>query len=169
MTIITRGRIGSLGNIARWRGWTTRPFSVCEHTTIGTEVARQMGASIMDQKAFLMHDIHETEIIGDVPTPDKREYVNEKFHVDVRRFDRNLSLETGVPYLAMTGSIVKYYDNIMLKAENHSIVDRRDPEVTFSGINEAQVLAYDLIRSETHRGERAVEMWWGHYRRLWDA
>ena len=167
MTLITRNRISALARINRWRGWTIRPFAACEHTTIGVEVMRQHGYSVLDQRAFLLHDMHETQFVGDVPTPDKRAYLNDAFHDDVKNFDIRLSLETGIPYEAMTGVPVKNIDNVMLCAEHRTIAVTQDPEVRMDDSNPEHLLAADIIRSDTHRGDIAIELWWDHYRRLW--
>ncbi len=92
MTIITKDRIAALGNINRWRGWTVRPYSVLEHTVIGVDAVRAHGMREDIQRQFLLHDLHESEICGDVPVPDKERYVNRAFHDACAAFDRSIGM-----------------------------------------------------------------------------
>ena len=83
-------RLNAAANIARWRGWTSRHYSILEHMVIGTQILDERGASLPAQRMFLLHDMHETEVIGDVPTPDKKMFCNPLFHHACDAFDKQM-------------------------------------------------------------------------------
>lgn len=58
----------SLAFTARFRGHTTRFYSVAEHSLLVAALARENGRSLDVQTAALMHDAHEA-YVGDVPSP----------------------------------------------------------------------------------------------------
>lgn len=73
-------RVKALGYINRWYGHTKRPFSVLEHTVIGAEVLTEMMNDSRDAvRYFLLHDLHESVIGGDMSTPDVAKYTNDRF------------------------------------------------------------------------------------------
>lgn len=84
------GRLMAAAHICRWRGWTKRHYSILEHMIIGTEALHQIGAPENVQRWFLIHDMHETEICGDIPTPDKAEYCNIQFDLACEAYDDTL-------------------------------------------------------------------------------
>ena len=41
--LLTSARIQSASRICRFNGWTTRPYSILEHSIIGTRVLAEIG------------------------------------------------------------------------------------------------------------------------------
>jgi len=74
-----------------------------------------------------MHDMHETEVIGDVPTPDKRMYVNAAYDAAVEDFDMRLGAEMDLGDLWWRDKGVKDIDHKVLIVENELIAVRKDP------------------------------------------
>lgn len=62
----------SLSMTMRFRGHTSFPYSVAQHSVMVSRMLEQDGASIPEQAAGLLHDAHEA-YVGDVPTPLKWE------------------------------------------------------------------------------------------------
>lgn len=144
--IITLDRITAAANINRWRGWTKRPYSILEHMVIGTEAMEACGYPVSAQRMFLLHDMHETEIIGDVPTPDKRAYCNDTFHLDCEKFDADMYRLLGWSFTDADYMACRYVDNQMLIVENRYIASRGDktlPQVDEN--NDIQVAICDRI------------------------
>jgi len=119
MQIITENRIIAASHINRWRGWLKRPFSILDHMVIGAEMLRYVGRPDHVVKKFLVHDMHETQFMGDITTPDKARYCNSRYHRDVADFDFALGDEMG-----WSGdrwwldSQVKAMDELMKRIEN---------------------------------------------------
>jgi len=93
--IITPERIIAASNICRWRGWMKTRISLTRHmrATAGAilELTEDRKLALMS----LVHDLHETAIVGDVPTPDKSRYMNALYHQDIQQFDTRLAHEVG--------------------------------------------------------------------------
>jgi hypothetical protein len=128
MPLLTRDRLEAAANINRWRGWTKRPYSILEHQLIGAQVM----LDVMDTdrelaRLFLLHDMHETEVIGDVPTPDKKLYCNTMFDIACEDFDMRLATELDLPARWWSEQSVKWMDRQMLLCENDHMSTRRDP------------------------------------------
>lgn len=58
----------ALARINRFTGHTEVPYSVAQHSVLGARILRDRGAPLGHQRAFLMHDAHES-MIGDVSSP----------------------------------------------------------------------------------------------------
>lgn len=158
MNIITKDRITALCNLNRWRGWTKRPYSVGEHTAIGAWVLDWFKYPDEVVKRWWMHDMHETEVIGDVPTPDKNAYVNVAYDVAVEDFDTQLGAEMGLGDLWWRDAAVKKFDRKMLLIENDLIALRKDPALPAPAydIDPMLVMIRDIIETPSFAGERGL-------------
>jgi hypothetical protein len=78
-------------------------------------------------QAFLLHDLEETEFCGDIPTPDKALYMNERYFLDVAEWKFRLYEENGV---RLHDDAVRAMDANMLQAEFQtvSLVPNDSPE-----------------------------------------
>lgn len=142
-------RINAAFHINRWRGWTHRPYSILEHMVIGTEVMADMGMPIEAQRWFLLHDMHETEIVGDVPTPEKTLYCNTAFHIACQDFDNALISRQRVP---VRTDLVVPMDEAMKIVEHHCVVSRRCEGIPALDSNDAIHLAIH-VRLEWSQGD----------------
>ena len=115
--LLTRERVEALNRINRFAGWTNRDYSVLEHSVIGARLTPNRTL----QKAFLLHDLHESAFGGDIITPIKQKYMVPQFHIDVEAWDRDLAVETRVPFSAIDGEQVHMLDATMLAAETRTI------------------------------------------------
>lgn len=161
--LLTRERIEALGRTSRFAGWTWRNYSVLEHSVIGARVLADTGESAMVQKAFLLHDLHETEFGGDITSPIKRKYMPAAYHRDVDVWDMNLCLETGTHYMIFCGREVHSMDALMVAAESHTVFTGSWREPLASSIPAQLAMGY--IESGKFEGHRAVEAFW----RLYDS
>jgi hypothetical protein len=157
MKLLTRNRIEALAKINRYAGWTTRPFSVLEHSVIGAKLTPNR----VLRNAFLLHDMHETEFGGDITSPVKRKYISAQYHLDVKTWDLDLAVETHVPYSAIDGDEVHYIDALMLAAETRSICAKKDfvAEIPVGGYMLCD-LAKEIIKSEAYAGDNAITAFW---------
>lgn len=121
MTILRIERIIAMGNLNRWNGWTVRPYSVLEHTVIGVELMRDSGIDQHAQLCFLMHDVHETEFCGDIPTPDKARFMGDDYTAAVEEFDTRLGAEVGLSGRWWRNPIIHDMDHAAKIAENDAI------------------------------------------------
>lgn len=95
--IITPDRIAAGANIIRWNGWMTTPISIIRHSVAMHDcILRLDPSATVAARLALVHDLHETEIVGDVPTPDKRKYMNTMYFIAVYDFDVLLMREAGL-------------------------------------------------------------------------
>ena len=122
-------RLRAASHISRWRGWTHRPYSNLEHMNTGTEVLRRMRMPESVQRLFLIHDMHETEVIGDVPTPDKVLFCNDRFRNACNSFDRALFKTLSMSPSQYDIGIVAHLDRDMAIVEHDTLVTRRCPEI----------------------------------------
>lgn len=122
--IINTRRLNAAANIARWRGWTKRHYSILEHMVVGAEVMRRLGYSREAQAWFLLHDMHETEVIGDVPTPDKVAYCNADFHRACDAFDMEMRNTLNISLTADTLADVAFIDTQCAIMEHALLVTR---------------------------------------------
>jgi hypothetical protein len=130
MLLLTLDRLHAAANINRWRGWTKRPYSILEHQLIGAQVMLDvMSADRQLVEQFMVHDMHETEVIGDVPTPDKKMYCNTMFDIACEDFDMTLGIELNLPSRWWTDKSVKWMDRQMLLCENDHMSTRPDPSL----------------------------------------
>lgn len=60
----------ALGQINRFTGHSSRPYSVAEHSLLVADIVRDAGHNCHAQRAALMHDAHEA-FCGDVASPIK--------------------------------------------------------------------------------------------------
>ena len=148
--IVTQQRITALCNIARWRGWTNRPFSVGEHTAIGAAVMLWFGRPDTHVKRWWMHDMHETEIVGDVPTPDKARYMNLDYETAIEEFDMRLGDQMGLGDFWWRDKAVKDFDRNMIIVENALIAMIGDPTLPAPDFKDpVQKMIRDLIIQKT--------------------
>lgn len=125
--LLTLDRLQAAAHINRWRGWTKRPYSILEHQLIGAEAMMVMvHVRNEDICAFMVHDMHETEVIGDVPTPDKKLYCNTMFDIACENFDTKLGAELGFDPMWWRNEPVRWMDRQMLLVENQMISTRSD-------------------------------------------
>lgn len=160
--IITDDRIRAANNIMRWRGWTTRRFSILEHMVIGAAVMRKFGVSEEAQLLFLLHDMHETEIIGDVPTPHKALYCNTQFKADCMSFDTRIYAEHDIMPTTCTLAAVDAMDRHMATVEYERLVtlDHSDvPHMDYD--NPFHVAIFDAIGAT--EPNNVMRYWWQHY------
>lgn len=164
--VVTRGRTEALAKVNRWGGWTTRPYSVLEHSVIGASVLLQDGEALM-ALVFLLHDYEEAEF-GDIITPIKRLYMNTDYDLAVERFNIHLFDQAGVDAMLVRHPVVKRMDEEMVWAEHHTIATRGDPR--FDGTypdTVTSIHARDLIESEVFaRSEDAIRKFWELYHEL---
>jgi 5'-deoxynucleotidase YfbR-like HD superfamily hydrolase len=157
------GRLMAAAHICRWRGWTKRHYSILEHMIIGTEVLNRIGAPENVQRWFLLHDMHETEICGDIPTPDKQKYCNIQFDLACEDYDNSLR-ETYGDLVSLTQAdraMVKHMDETMAIVEHVTVSSRVCPEMPRPDWNEAQT----LVRQHTPRTTPSVWMLIGQWHR----
>lgn len=163
--MITRHHIDALANINRFNGWTTRPYSVLEHTVIGVKFALETGMSEVAAKAFMLHDLEES-VFGDVVRPLKSKYMNEGYFAAVGNWERRLEKWVDLPHvLTAHHSDVKYIDDAMLAAELHTVATVTDEDYPYDNI-EHEAIA-NMIQSESFRGLRAIDafdhLWFGMF------
>lgn len=164
-------RLQAAAHINRWRGWTVRPISILEHMVIGVDIMHLIGMGETEQKLFLIHDMHETEVIGDVPTPDKNRYCNSAFHEACARFDIDLMSRYGI-----FGADA--HDHAMSHLMDHhmSIVEHEMLAlVNIDGIepmnrdkHPIQSLIWSALMDDecTRTSQRLIERWLDHAERL---
>lgn len=157
--IITRRRLNAMCNINRWYGDTTRPFSIMEHTAIGAHVAVWFRWSPLAQRCWWLHDIHESEICGDVSTPDKSLYTGDDYTNAVREFDDLLGFEVdGMPMHWWEDPVIRIMDTMMRDVENDLIVVGKRQGVPAPNYNDPrQKMIRELITSGIYSGQRGVE------------
>ena len=116
--LLTPERIEQAANICRWRGRVRRHYSILEHSVIGAWVLRELGYDHNAVRSFLLHDLEETEFVGDVPTPDKAIYMNADYFRDVRLWDEALFRECEVK---RNVAVITLMDECMTQAEYASV------------------------------------------------
>lgn len=159
-------RLNAAANIARWRGWTRRHYSILEHMIVGTSALQQLGASRDAQCWFLLHDMHETEIIGDVPTPDKRDYCNDDFHVDCAAFDREIQRAYNLTVTETVQTVVDSMDRHCAIMEHAILTTRMCLDVPRPDGSRAQTVVNKLIRTGDQSRYALMRQWHDHARRL---
>lgn len=137
MRLLTLDRLQAAAHINRWRGWTKRPYSILEHQLIGAQAMMVMvHVRNEDIRAFMVHDMHETEVIGDVPTPDKKLYCNTMFDIACENFDTKLGAELDLGPMWWRKEPVKWMDKHMLLVENQIMSTRPDPDLISPPMNQ---------------------------------
>ena len=129
--LLTNERLRALHNVNRWGGWLLRPYSVLEHTLIGADMLEAKGET-SSIRPFLLHDMEESEFLGDVRTHHKAKYLTAKYNYDVERWKQAMCLEAGIYLSELSGGWVKYADHSMLYAEHLTVAAPGDP-VLFKG------------------------------------
>ena len=119
--LLTRQRVAALSRISRYAGWTNRGYHVLEHSLIGAKLLEESGYSVLTRRAFMLHDMHETEFGGDITSPIRQRYLPDRYHEDITAWDTMLSVETGVPMIEINGEAVRRIDEIMLAAETRTV------------------------------------------------
>lgn len=163
--LLTKARIQALSRINRFNGWTSRPYSVLEHTVLGAAALERSDAHKDVVRAFLLHDVHETEF-GDEVRPVQRDYPNPSLIQAKLDYDHVLYGQCGISSTLIGCNIVANMDNLMCSIElNHPtlvtcLTDRECPE--YEHVEKSRIIAG--INDEVLRGDLAVEAWWA----LWD-
>lgn len=121
--LLTIERIEQAANICRWHGRVKRHYSILEHMVVGAWVLKQLEYDIHAVRSFLLHDLEETEFVGDIPTPDKAAYLNADYFRDVAAWERRLFAETEVK---RNIPVIELMDEIMLRAEYATVSLRQD-------------------------------------------
>ena len=163
--LLTRERVEALARINRYTGWTTRPYSVLEHSVIGAKLTPNRTL----QKAFLLHDMEESAF-GDIISPVKRKYMSADYFMAVEAWVRDLAVETKVPYSAIDGEQVHHLDRVMLAAEKATVyagLNRMtgdaslvlDAEIPTGGYMLCD-WAKQVIRSGAYAGDNAITAFW---------
>lgn len=164
--MITRKHIEALANINRFNGWTKRPYSVLEHTVIGTKHALMSGESEAVAKAFMLHDLEEA-VFGDIVRPVKRVFMRDSYFREVDRWNRELTNWAGCEKTtsALTSIAVKQLDDDMLAAELETIATLSDTGYPFDPIQHDGIAS--MIKSEMFRGKRSIDafdhLWFGMF------
>jgi hypothetical protein len=165
MVVDTR-RLNAAAHIARWRGWTKRPYSILEHMVVGAEVMRRLGYSRDAQAWFLLHDMHETEVIGDVPTPDKAAYCNEDFHRACDAFDAGVRDAFRLKLDADTLADVAFIDAQCAIMEHALLVTRACDDVPRPNGSDVQREIRACIRPSAPGTWTLIEKWRIHAKQL---
>jgi hypothetical protein len=164
--LITKSHIEALSNINRFNGWTRRPYSVLEHTVIGTHCALRTGMSENVAKAFMLHDMEEA-VFGDIIRPIKKRLMNDAYFEEVDSWTQRLTEWVGCDAAAscLTSIAVKTLDDDMLAAEIETVATISDPDHPFDEIRHYEIA--EMIRSEQYRGRRAIDafehLWFGMF------
>lgn len=159
-------RLMAAANIARWRGWTRRHYSILEHMIVGTSVMEQLGYSRDAQAWFLLHDMHETEICGDVPTPDKARYCNDDFHDACDAFDLQLQTAYGLNVTDEIAAQVAKIDADCAIMEHARISTRMCDDMPRPDGSESQRLVTKFIRVHQPMMGTLLNEWRAHQSRL---
>lgn len=162
------GRLMAAAHICRWRGWTKRHYSILEHMIVGAEVLAEMGAPENVQRWFLLHDMHETEICGDIPTPDKARYCNIQFDLACEDYDNTLRDTYGdlVRLTAAERLMVKDMDEAMAIVEHAVMSLRICPDVPRPEWNETQSRIGKCISRSAWPARVLVAQWHRNAKRL---
>lgn len=161
-TLLTSERIRAASRINRFRGWTRRNYSILEHQVIGALLMSERGDTDEAIRAFLVHDLHETEFVGDIPTPDKARYMPESYYRDVAEWDLRLCDEIGLPLAALDSEAVQYVDSTMAAVES-VIVSTGDWTAVYDPTPDTRFIT-ELITSRSFAGSGAVlqfALMWG--------
>lgn len=163
--LLTRERVQALARINRYTGWTTRPYSVLEHSVIG---AKLVPPGVV-QRAFLLHDMEESAF-GDIISPVKRKYMSPEYHADVETWVRDLAAETKIPYSAIDGEQIHHLDRVMLAAEKSTVyagLNRMTGDASLvleadipAGGYELCDWAKQIIKSGAYAGDQAITAFW---------
>lgn len=116
--LLTPARIEQAANICRWQGRVKRHYSILEHSIVGAWTLRSHGYDVDAVRSFLLHDLEETEFVGDIPTPDKAIYMNSDYFRDVRVWENRLFIECGVK---RNLPVIEMMDEVMAQAEYASV------------------------------------------------
>ena len=138
--LITTDRIRAGCNIIRWRGWMHNPVNIIQHSNNVARAILLMTGDKVLARAGLVHDLHETEYVGDVPTPDKARYMNSLYDEHVYNFDTAIAQEARIPTMLNYSGIgvIRWCHHETLRAadraaaivENRFYSARPDPTMT---------------------------------------
>jgi len=70
-SIVLADAAHAISCLARFTGHAREPYSVAQHCVIGTRILAHEGHDAGVQRAYLLHDLHES-VTGDVSSPVKR-------------------------------------------------------------------------------------------------
>lgn len=158
--LLTQKRIGALSRINRFAGWTTRGYCVLEHSLIGAHMLAETGHNVGYQRAFLIHDLHETAFGGDITKPVKSKYMPVEYHEDVRAWDRELCGDADVSFNDLYSDVTKWADAVMLAAETRTVstVDWLAPIP--EGAAQEVSFCMRRIRGRMYRNGRDQQAFW---------
>jgi hypothetical protein len=159
-------RLKAAAHIARWRGWTKRHYSILEHMILGAAAMEDCGFSRDAQAWFLLHDMHETEVIGDVPTPHKALYCNDAFHADCDKFDRDLQYSYGLIITDAVRADVARVDEACAVVEYTLMSTRKHPDVPAYTGSALQKAIAERLRNKQPHAWTLVSQWNDHARRI---
>ena len=162
--LITTKRIDAMSFINRYNGWTDRPFSILEHTVIGTTMLRHENAHEDDQRGFLFHDVEESAFT-DMIRPHKEKYMNDQYDIDVAEWNADLCAGHGMKLSQITSPLVTEMDDRMLAAEIKCIARITDPKHPYDEHLHGDIRT--MIQLKTFgTPDLAVAGFWVHYHRL---
>lgn len=161
MEFVTKDRIAALSRINRFNGWTSRPYSVLEHTVLGAAAMKRAGKPHDVIRTFLLHDMHETEY-GDEVRPVRRDHPNPSKQDAMHQFDVEIHRQSGLHEQLIMCNAVANMDNLMLSVElNHPTLVTRTTDREYPHIEHSQrARIITDLDSEMYRGDLAVEAWW---------
>jgi hypothetical protein len=162
--LLTQNRIIALSRINRYAGWTSRHYSVLEHSVIGAMLCAHQPDV---QRTFLLHDMEET-VFGDIISPVKHRYMSAQYYQDVGTWNRDLATEAAVPFWSISSLAVKWVDAVMMVAEWQTVYVGEDrhpkaldwkPQVPLNSEREVK-RAVEMINSESYAGDLAIKAFW---------
>jgi hypothetical protein len=137
--------IRALSFVNRWGGWLQRPFSVLEHSVIGTVAMIEGRCEPLDCLGFLLHDVEEA-VFGDRITPLKERHSAIQYWIDVEDFNRRLCTEVGISHRLLSSNEVKLTDYQCAAAESRSVAVRGDVALSCATLGQRGKAAERMIR-----------------------
>lgn len=110
----------ALSRMPRYRGHTTRIYSVAEHAVLAAQLAEMAGASALLQYACLHHDSAEAYVC-DIPGP-ARGYLGGDWHRLEERVENSIADRFGLPRGFAADEFVVDVDLAMLEAERRKLM-----------------------------------------------
>lgn len=164
--LINEKMIISASRLCRWNGYTHRHYSVLEHTIIGTKLLDDEDA----KRHFMLHDFHETIIVGDVPTPDREKYMNDYYHTRINEIDRQIYKAYGMLNgLTRAGCLAGIMDEALARVEHDVICSMTHENM---GRPDYKLRSHDSIRSmifsAQYQGDNAIHEFHELYEELFN-
>lgn len=166
--IITDERLIAASRTYRFGGWTTRPYSILEHMVIGAIRLKEEGFNAAAWGGFLLHDIEETELVGDVQSPHKDKYMNQLYFLHVKDFNVDLAAEAGMGSKRLDSPMVKKMDDDLWRVEalvlNARVLGMESDRLC--SINERTYNLTHMVSEGAYSREYTVPMWKSLYAEL---